>query len=608
MKDGLRPEITNAPSAASGAASTRNWRHHFVRHLADRRNRRRIWLALASLLVVGALAATKGLIGYYLVGNRAVTIELAFGIAAVVAVGFGFGQRRLERALEARFTRNTREHRTALAALADEIAGSDNHHQLEGAVVSRFDALFGTRGSALYRRDDRGDFVRVAANDTRYPAHVAATDQVVQLMLTTHAPVAASELANALDAPMVWPLRIRGQLYGFLAAGEHDYIESFDQDEIAGVTELANVAAATLALLDPAHRMTAAAPRPSLPLHLSSFIGRDRDVAELGALLHTTRLLTVTGPVGIGKSRIVLAVAETLSPAFPGGVVWVDLGGCVRTDEVLPAIARSVGVDGVDAAALATALGARLDGTPTLLVLDGCEAVHDACAEAAGVLLAGAPTLVVAATSQQALGLPGEREYPLSSLATVGDAEAVELFVERARAVLPGFDPDPATRGVIVDICAALDGLPLAIELAAARMKYFDAATIRAGLEVHADALDDHRGDARPHARTMQASLAASFAHLTADERAAAHRLAQLGNPFTLAMATANTFDGDALRAQVTIVELLDKSWLCRTDGGASMPTPCYRMLSPLRRFALAAGSPANGDASGILDAGRHQG
>lgn len=609
MKDVHPPPTARAPLAASRLARPRRWRHHVGRHLADRRNRRRLYFAFASLLVVGVLAAAKGLIGYYLVGNRAVTLELALGIATLVALGFGLGQRRIERALEARFTRNTREHRAALAALADELAACGDHHELELAVVNRFDALFGTRGSALYRRDETGDYTRVAANELRYPDHVAATDLLVQRLLATHSPVSASELGCAVDAPMVWPLRIRGQLHGFLAAGEHVYIESFDREEIDGVTELANATATTLALLDPARVASAAAHPSPLPLHLSSFLGRDDAMRQLRALLQATRLTTVTGPVGIGKSRLLLQVAEAAAADFPGGVYWADLGTCIRDDELPAAIARSMEIAEHGAATRYTDLAAHVGRARVLLVLDGCESIRDGSADAASTLLAAAPALTIAATSQQALGVPGEREFPLPPLSVSGDEpDAVRLFLERARAVQPAFAPDAATLVVVDDICMALDGMPLAIELAAARMKFFDARTIRDGLFAHAGD-SDHGGDrgnsATPHARTLQASLAASFAHLTAEERVAAHALASLDDPFTLAAATADVFGGDTERAGMTIAELVDKSWLCRIDVRGGAASAQYRMLAPLRRYALERGPTAAGHASGILQPAR---
>ncbi len=610
MKDATPPPIATVPAAAPGFVRVRPLGHRIGRHLADRRNRRHLLLVLATLLVVVALAAAKGLIGYYVAGSRTVTIELALGIATVVAVGFGFGQQRLERALEARFTRNTREHRAALAALADELAECEDHHELEQAVVSRFDKLFGTRGSALYRRDDNGDFMRVAANETRYPDRVVAADLVVQHMLATHAPVPAGELATVVDAPMVWPLRIRGRLSGFFAAGEHTYIESFDRDEIEGVTELANATATNLALLDPARIQGGTrASSPPLPLHLSSFLGRDEAMQQLRALLQATRLTTVTGPVGIGKSRLLLQVAEAAASDFPCGVFWADLGACIRDDELPAAIARGMGIVAQDAATRYADLAAHFGRGRALLVLDGCESIRDGSADAAAALLATAPLLVIAATSQQALGVPGEREFPLPPLSVSGlRPDAVGLFVDRARAVQPAFEPDADADAVVADICLALDGMPLAIELAAARMKFFDVRTIRDGLFAHAEDLErnDHRvRGASPHARTLQASLAASFAHLTAVERAAAHALASLDEPFTLAAATADAFAGNDEQAGTTIAELVDKSWLCRIDGRGGAASAQYRMLAPLRRYALERGPTAAGDASGILPPAR---
>jgi predicted ATPase len=600
MKDVQPTPIATAPPAGSVLARTRTWRHRLYRYLVDRRNRRHAWLALATLLIVISLAAAKSIIGYYIGSNRALTLELTLGIAVVMTFGFGFGQKRLERALEARFMRNTHEHRRALAALADELAAVEDRDRLAQAVVDRFDALFGTRGSALYRCGEGGDFVRVAANDSRYPDQVAASDLVVQRMIKAHAPVAASELASPVDAPMVWPLRIRGQLAGFFAAGEHHYIESFDPDEIAGVTELANAAATTLALLEPARAEHTSTSRPPLPLHLSSFLGRDEAMLQLRDLLRTNRLTTVTGPVGIGKSRLLLQVAEAAMTDFPGGVYWADLGACIRDDEVPAAIARGLGAVAHGVTTRYAELAVHVGPARTLLVLDGCESIRDGSADAAATLLAAAPALTIAATSQQALGVPGEHEFPLPPLSLSGAVpDALSLFLERARAVQPALAPDAATQAVLADICAALDGMPLAIELAAARMKFFDARTIRDGLYAHA--ATGAREGVASGAGTLQASLAASFAHLTAEERVAAHALAGLDEPFTLADATADAFGGDAEHAVMTIAELVDKSWLCRLDSRGGTASAQYRMLAPLRRYALERGPTAAGHASGIL-------
>lgn len=601
MKDVQPPPIATTPPAGSVLARTRTWRHRLYRYLVDRRNRRHAWLALATLLIVVCLAIAKSVIGYYIGGNGALTLEITLGIAAVVTVGFALGQKQLERALEARFMRNTHAHRKALAALADELAAAEDRDRLTQAVVDRFDALFGTRGSALYRCGDDGDFVRIAANDSRYPDRIAADDLVVQRMLATHAPVAAGDLASRVDAPMVWPLRIRGHLSGFLAAGEHHYIESFDPDEIDGVTELANAAATTLALLETAATEHTTPARPPLPLHLSSFLGRDEAMVQLRDLLRSARLATVTGPVGIGKSRLLLQVAEAAAADFPGGVYWADLGACIRDDELPAAIARGIGVVAFPAGMRYADLAAQLGHERALLVLDGCESIRAGSADAAATLLGAAPALTIAATSQQALGVPGEREFPLPPLTVSGaEPDAVRLFLERARAVQPAFAPDADTHAVLADICTALDGMPLAIELAASRMKFFDARTIRDGLFAHArDSARD--GDAAPVAGSLQASLATSFAHLAADERVAAHALASLAEPFTLADATATVFGNDVDCALATIAELVDKSWLCRIDRGGGTASAHYRMLAPLRRYALERGPTAAGHASGIL-------
>ncbi len=254
MADDSLPQRTS--SAPARATTTPGWRQ-FVRRrvlhrLADRRLRRRMVLVLVTVASIGMLAAAKGLIGYYVFQQKSTRFEVALLIVGLVAGAFAIGEKRLASALEARFTRNTRKHREGLAALADELATLTDRGELERRLVARFDALFATTGTVLYIGDGEHGFAVAAHSCAESPALLVPDDPLVVRLRDSHKPVAPQDVDSAVVAPLAWPLRARGRLIGVLAAGEHEYIETFDAREVEGVTALADAAAANLALLDPA--------------------------------------------------------------------------------------------------------------------------------------------------------------------------------------------------------------------------------------------------------------------------------------------------------------------------------------------------------------------
>jgi predicted ATPase len=219
----------------------------------------------------------------------------------------------------------------------------------------------------------------------------------------------------------------------------------------------------------------------NLPAQLSSFVGRRKEIRELEAALASTRLLTLTGAGGCGKSRLALRVAADALDRFPDGIWWIELATLGDPDQLGEAIAGPIGIRPLPGVTTTEALLEKIADRRSLIVLDSCEHLLQPCAELAEMLLRSCPELTVMPTSREPLGLPGETSWRVPSLSVPPEdglepidaltrSDAARLFIERVRAVLPSFEPTEEGAPAIARICRDLDGIPLAIELAAARM------------------------------------------------------------------------------------------------------------------------------------------
>jgi predicted ATPase/DNA-binding CsgD family transcriptional regulator len=324
-----------------------------------------------------------------------------------------------------------------------------------------------------------------------------------------------------------------------------------------------------------------------LPAEWTSFVGRRRELADIKRLLTEHRLVTLTGVAGVGKSRLARRAADQLERATPGGVWWVDLDRVTDPDEVpravLGAIVRSPDPVGGPQAALAAFLGEQ----PTVLVLDNCEHLVASCAELAGALLREAAPLRVLATSREVLRAPGEHvltveplRVPVASPRT-GTAltayPAVALFCQRAAAALPGFALTPANEATIAGICRRLDGLPLAIELAAVRLRALSAEQILHRLDDRLDLLVTGPRTASTRQRTVRGALDWSYDLCTDAERASWARLSVFSGGFDVAAAE---FVCDT--APEVLDGLVGKSVLSRTHDDAR---PRFRLLGTIARY-----------------------
>ncbi|NIP79104.1 MAG: hypothetical protein GWM90_07830, partial [Gemmatimonadetes bacterium] len=329
-----------------------------------------------------------------------------------------------------------------------------------------------------------------------------------------------------------------------------------------------------------------------LPTDLTSFIGRERELVALDHLLDEVRLVTLTGAAGSGKTRLALELVSGRSAAGPAH--WVELASLRDPGLMVPAVAEAMGLRGEVRAGEVASLSRLLGGHRALLVLDNCEHLVDACAELADRLLRECPGLTLLATSREALGVRGERAWLVPPLAVPGppggadptDAEAVRLFAERARDVAPGFALTPENTPAVVEICRRLDGIPLAIELAAARVRVLSPADIRDRLDDVFRVLAPGGRTAVPRHRTMRAAIDWSHDLLIEDARTLLRRLAVFRGGFTLDGAERVGAGGPLAETEILdlVARLVDRSLLgVREHHGATR----YAFLEPVRQYAM---------------------
>jgi predicted ATPase len=338
-------------------------------------------------------------------------------------------------------------------------------------------------------------------------------------------------------------------------------------------------------------RAGAAARSDNLPAELTTFIGREAELDEVARLLRRGPLVTVAGAAGCGKTRLGLEVAARQRERFRDGVWLVELAPVSQPDLVADAIATALGLKpGRQArgiAALAEAL-ASFDG---LVVLDNCDHLVAACAHAAEVLLRGCPELQVLATSREPLGVSGEIVWRVPSLtlpeagqeaspAALLRSESVRLFVDRAGAAQPGFALTDRNGADIARICQSLDGLPLAIELAAARVGSLPPAEIAARLGESFTLLRQERRTAEARQQTLEGALDWSYRLLDDDEAALLRRLAVFAGSFDLGAVEAVCGTDEAVDV---LLRLVRKSLVVAEDADGA---PRYRLLEMIRQYA----------------------
>jgi predicted ATPase len=325
----------------------------------------------------------------------------------------------------------------------------------------------------------------------------------------------------------------------------------------------------------------------TLPFPGQRLIGRHDEVAEVRRLLESAPMVTLTGTGGCGKTRLAVEIAYQELPSRSDGCYFVDLSAVSDGSELPAALASAVRLEvvGTEAGALDQVIE-HLAGRDVLLVVDNCEHILDDCATFAERLLTRSSSTAILATTRQRLDVPGEQVVAVGSLRHDGDAPAIQLFVERARAANPSFvcgeDPADETRRTISEICRQLDGMPLAIELAAARVAVLTPAEVLDRMEDRFRLLSGGRG--RQRRRTLQATLDWSYDLLDEDEQQFFRRCGVFVGSFDLpaAVAVSGLDDYDAM----DLLESLVSKSLLALDDSADSPATRYRLLETIRIYA----------------------
>jgi len=321
----------------------------------------------------------------------------------------------------------------------------------------------------------------------------------------------------------------------------------------------------------------------NLPAQLTSFVGRQAEIANLRQIVTNNRLVTLTGAGGAGKTRLAVEVAAQMGIESTDGVWCVDLAPITIPAVAPVTVARTLGLPDQPGRSMMDLLKSFFGNKTMLLVLDNCEHLLDVCGEMVVVLLNACPQLTILATSREPLGVPGELSWRVPSLSLAD--EAIELFADRARRVRPDFVVDEGNTALVAEICERLDGMPLAIELAAARIRALSLGQILDSLHDRFRLLTGGARTAVRRQQTLRASVDWSHALLTEPERVLFRRLAVFAAGFDL-QAAQSICAGNAVESYQLIDQLgllVDKSLVAADDTAAGMR---YRLLETVRQYA----------------------
>jgi predicted ATPase/DNA-binding SARP family transcriptional activator len=337
-------------------------------------------------------------------------------------------------------------------------------------------------------------------------------------------------------------------------------------------------------------------PPGNLPSRLSSFVGRSHELQEVAELVEASRLVTLTGPGGIGKTRLALEVAQRLRPRFPGGAWWIDLASVTDPDLVADEAARVLGLTILPGEEVVAAVARAAGRRRALLLLDNCEHLAPAAAELAAAVVGGTAGPHVLATSRTPLRVEGEHLWTVPPLGLpvdeapsreLGEFDAVHLFLERGRAADSSFALDAGNAQAVLEVCRRLDGLSLAIEMAAARLSVLTPHEIVRHLDERFALLELPTVGAPTRHRTLEAAMDASYVLLAGEERRVFERLSVFAGPFDLEAVTAVGLveASPPERAVAVLGTLVDASLATPERDGEETR---YRLLETLREYALA--------------------
>ena len=529
------------------------------------------------------------------VADRSRAASTAIEIAIVLAATLLFRpvHQRVEAAVEAAFYRKKRQALESLAKFRRELTSFNDARQLLRRVIEAIDRDLDAQACAVYLRRD---VFRAEASSFDTPADNVDLDDPLAIRLqSTGAPAQPAMLKSSARGTHAFPMTAAGDLVGFLLV--HAEQGGDDAEEIQMLSGLAQDLAVALVALDPSLRVHKPAVPNNIPVDLLPLIGRERELAEIKAALAHSRLVTLTGSGGMGKTRIALQCAADAIAQHEHGAWFINLApitdGALISATMLAALNAGSTEGGSDTSRLVEYLRSR----DAFIVVDNCEQIIGDAAALIAQLRAHCPRIAILATSRELLHLDGEQVYRIEPLRLEA---AVELFAKRASAISPGFDVDQSV-DTMRSICERLDAIPLAIELAAARVRTLSVGEISSRLHERFQLLTSPDRSAVPRRQTLAAMIQWSYDLLTPEEQSLLRCLSIFRGTFSLAAATAVYAGGTANEYRVLdlLTSLADKSLVTVKLALATR----YALLETIREFAA---QKSAGEGEAMTAATRH--
>jgi predicted ATPase len=566
-----------------------------MRSVGTSRRLRAYAYGLVTTAIVLVLALAEWWIEKY-VSDRSrlagTTIEAS--IVVVAALVFRPIHQRVERAVEAAFTKRSREAREALSRLRKELTSFNEAQQVLRRVVEATEHHMGAAGCAIYLRRET---YRAEASTFDVPIDDVGLDDPLTIRLRSTAAAADPRaLGSSAVGELAFPMMAGGDLIGFLCLTPQRI--EYEPDDSRAIATLAEAAGLALLALDPRLRsLNALAPTNNLPRVLTSLVGRENETADIASLVGEHRIVTIVGAGGVGKTRTSLQVAANLLTGFADGVWFVDLAPLHDPVLVPSAIADVFSVaDEGGPKQLIDRVIAALKTQQLLIVLDNCEHVISAAADAADRLLRACPGVRILATSREALGIVGEESYRMPTLSVPPEGEhmtadrvmqyaAAALFVARAHTAQRSFALTDENAEIVADIVRRLDGIALAIELAAPRVKVLSLDQLGKRLDERFKLLTGGGRNVLPRQQTLFALIGWSYDLLSEAERSLLRQSGIFRGSWTLEAAEAICIDErfDDWNALDLLSSLVDKSLVGVESEGEEQR---YRMLESTRQFA----------------------
>lgn len=546
--------------------------------VSGRRMRAYAYTLVTTAIVLLFALAEWGAETYVAQHSRTAGIALEITIVLVVALIFRPIHARVENAADAAFYRRKHEALAALAKFRRELSSFNTVQQLLRRVIEAVEHDLEAHACAVYLRGEsfhaEASSFDVAAGDIDFD------DPLVIRLRSTNAPAQPRALNSTARGTHAFPLTVVGDLIGILVV--HCRSDDYDADDAQMLSGLAQDLAVALVALDPRLRPRKASIANNIPADLTALIGRERELAQINAALLQSRFVTLTGAGGMGKTCVALHCAAAAVAQHEDGAWFINLAAISDGKLVAASALAALGASGAEEGGDLRRLLEYLEPRNALLVIDNCEQVVADVAAVVAQIRSACPRVDILATSRELLHLDGEHVYQLGPLR----AEAgVELFCRRAAAVSPQFDAEQSADPVRT-ICERLDGMPLAIELAASRTRTMSASEILQHLDARFRLLTGGVRESAPKQQTLEATIEWSYGLLTAEEQSLFCRLAVFRGSFSLAAAAAVCArDGncDEFHVLDVLTSLADKSLL----SVRLALTTRYRLLETMREFAF---------------------